>query len=125
MPKKKHAIRFSNLVEDARFRIKEVSVAEILRRHSKGETLNLIDVREDREWLHSHIPGARHLSKGTIERDVEIYYRKVDVELILYCADGTRSALAADSLCRMGYEGACSMSGGFKGWKAAGGPIGL
>ena len=121
----KHAIRFSNLVQDARFRIREVSVAEVLARHSKGELLDLIDVREDREWLHSHIPGARHLSKGTIERDVEVYYRKVNVELILYCADGSRSALAADSLSRMGYEGVCSMAGGFKGWKAAGGPIGL
>jgi rhodanese-related sulfurtransferase len=121
----KHAIRFSNLVQDARFRIREIPVSEVLARHVKGEVLNLIDVREDREWLHSHIPGARHLSKGTIERDVEVYYRKVEVELILYCADGFRSALAADSLRRMGYEGACSMSGGFAGWKAAGGPIGL
>lgn len=121
----KHAIRFSNLVQDARFRVKEVSVAEVLARHSKGELLDLIDVREDREWLHSHIPGARHLSKGTIERDVEVYYRKIEVELILYCADGSRSALAADSLSRMGYERVCSMAGGFKGWKAAGGPIGL
>ena len=123
--KKKHNIRFSNLVEDARFRIQEVSVEEVLRRHARGEQLELIDVREDREWLHSHIPGARHLSKGTIERDVEVYYRKVDVTLILYCADGTRSALAADSLRRMGYENTCSMTGGFSGWKAAGGPIGL
>jgi rhodanese-related sulfurtransferase len=121
----KHAIRFSNLVQDARFRIKEVPLAEVLARHGKGELINLIDVREDREWLHSHIPGARHLSKGTIERDVEIYYRKVEVELILYCEDGSRSALAADSLHRMGYEGACSMTGGFKAWKAAGGPLGL
>ena len=121
----KHSIRFSNLVQDARFRIQEVSIAEVLKRHASGERMNLIDVREDREWLHSHIPGARHLSKGTIERDIEVYYRKVEVELILYCSDGNRSALAANSLCQMGYEGACSMTGGFKGWKAAGGPIGL
>lgn len=121
----KHAIRYSNLVQDARFRIREVSVAEVMARHAKGELINLIDVREDREWLHSHIPGARHFSKGTIESVVEVYYRKIEVELILYCADGARSALAADSLCRMGYAGACSMTGGFKGWKAVGGPIGL
>ena len=121
----KHTIRFSNLVQDARFRITEMSIEEVLRRHRRGELLNLIDVREDREWLHSHIPGARHLSKGIIERDVEIYYRKVDVELILYCADGCRSALTADTLNRMGYGNACSMTGGFAKWKAAGGPIGL
>jgi rhodanese-related sulfurtransferase len=121
----KHAVRFKELVQDARSQIKELTIEEVLARHTKGELLNLIDVREDREWLHSHIPGARHLSKGTIERDVELYYRTVDIELILYCADGNRSALAAASLNRMGFEGACAMSGGFKAWKAAGGPIGL
>lgn len=121
----KHAVRFTTLVQDARSRIKELTIEEVLARHSKGELLNLIDVREDREWLHSHIPGARHLSKGTIERDVELYYRTVDIELILYCADGSRSSLAAASLNTMGYTGACSMIGGFKAWKAAGGPIGL
>ena len=121
----KHAVRFTELVQDARSRITELTIEEVLARHSKGELLNLIDVREDREWLHSHIPGARHLSKGTIERDVELYYRNVDVELILYCSDGNRAALAAASLNQMGFGGACAMIGGFKAWKAAGGPIGL
>lgn len=121
----KHAVRFRELVQDARSQIKELTIEEVLARHIKGELLNLIDVREDREWLHSHITGARHLSKGTIERDVELYYRTVDIELILYCADGNRSALAAASLNRMGFKGACTMIGGFKAWKAAGGSIGL
>ncbi len=121
----KYSIRYLNLVEDARLRIQEVTVAAVLDRHMRGEPLNLLDVREDREWLHSHIPGARHMSRGTIEQRIELYYRDLEEELILYCDAGYRSALSADSLGRLGYEHVLSMTGGFAAWKAAGGPIGL
>lgn len=125
MRRKQVSVRFLNLVEDARLRITEVSVEDVLSRHVRGKTLQLVDVREDREWLQSHISGARHLSRGTIERDIELYYRDLDEEIILYCEDGLRSALAADLLEKMGYGRIRSMTGGFQAWKAAGGSIGL
>ena len=125
MPAKKHNEAFISIVQSSRAKIQELTVAQVMALQETGEPFAFVDVREDREWLHSHITGARHLSKGTIERDVELYYRTVDIELILYCADGNRSALAAASLNRMGFKGACTMIGGFKAWKAAGGSIGL
>jgi len=125
MRRKRLSIRFLNLVEDARLRITEISVAEVLSRQSRGERLQVIDVREDREWLQSHISGARHLSKGTIERDIEMFYRDLDEEIILYCDAGNRSALAADNLEKLGYSNIRSLAGGFQAWKAAGGSIGL
>lgn len=125
MRQKRLSVRFLNLVEDARLRITEITVDEVLSRRNRGKTLQLLDVREDREWLQSHISGARHLSRGTIERDIELYYRDLDEELILYCEDGLRSALSADLLEKMGYGKVRSMAGGFCAWKAAGGSIGL
>lgn len=125
MGRKTPSVRFMNLVEDARLRITEISVADVLERYRKGEQLQIIDVREDREWLRSHISGARHLSKGTIERDIELFYRDLEEEIILYCTTGNRSALAADLLGKMGYTQIKSMQGGFQAWKAAGGSIGL
>lgn len=122
---KKQSVRFLNLVEDARLRITEISVEEVLSRRSRRERVELIDVRDDREWLQSHISGARHLSRGTIERDIELFYRDLEEEIILYCDDGQRSALAAASLGRMGYGRIRSLSGGFQAWKRAGGDIGL
>ncbi|MFT4975451.1 MAG: rhodanese-related sulfurtransferase [Myxococcota bacterium] len=125
MKRGRESVRFLNLVEDARLRIHEILVEEVIRRQSRGERLQVIDVREDREWLQSHITGARHLSKGTIERDIELYYRDLDEEVILYCEGGLRSALAADNLGKMGYTRIRSLSGGFRAWKAGGGSIGL
>ena len=121
----RHAVRFFNPIQDARTCVEEVSVEDVLKRHRRKDSINLIDVREIREWLHSHIPSARHLSKGIIERDVEMLYRQMDEELILYCSDGNRSLLAAANLVRMGYTKVTSMAGGFRAWKKAGGPIGL
>lgn len=122
---RKQSVRFLNLVEDARLRITEITVQEVLSRQARGERLQLIDVRDDREWLQSHITGARHFSRGTIERDIEMFYRDLDEEIILYCDGGLRSALAADSLEKMGYSRIRSMAGGFQAWKRAGGDIGL
>ena len=122
---KRHTVRFLNLVDDAKMRIQEVAPEELLERQARGERLQILDVREDREWLQSHIEGARHLSRGTIERDIEMYYRDLEEEVFVYCDTGHRSALVADSLARMGYATVRSIAGGFAAWKAAGGPIGL
>ena len=121
----KHSTRFLNLVDDAKTRVREIPVEKILQDRQRGKSLNIIDVREEREYLISHIPNARHIGKGIIERDIEKWYRKLDEEMILYCGGGFRSALAADNLQKMGYTNVISMAGGFREWKKQGGPISL
>jgi rhodanese-related sulfurtransferase len=116
----KHASKFLALVKDAKSRVKETTVDEVQKRVERGEQLTLIDVREESEWDQGHIPGAVHLGKGIIERDIERMFPDVDAELILYCGGGFRSALAADNLTRMGYTKAISMDGGMRGWREAG-----
>ena len=116
----KHASRFLALVQDAKFRIEETTVEEVSKRLERGEKLTILDVREESEWEQGHIPGAVHLGKGIIERDIERMFPEVDTELILYCGGGFRSALAADNLRRMGYQRAISMDGGMRGWREAG-----
>jgi rhodanese-related sulfurtransferase len=118
-----HATGFLNLVNDAKKRVKETNVAEVKARLDKGEKLNLVDVREDNEWAKGRLPGATHLSKGIIERDVEKTFPNRDAELILYCGGGFRSALAADNLQKMGYKNVISMDGGWRGWNEAGGKV--
>lgn len=118
-----HATGFLNLVNDAKKRVKETNVAAVKARLDKGEKLNLIDTREDNEWAKGHLPGATHLSKGIIERDIEKTFPDRDAELILYCGGGFRSALAADNLQKMGYQNVISMDGGWRGWNEAGGKV--
>jgi rhodanese-related sulfurtransferase len=118
-----HSTGFLNLVNDAKKRVKETNVAEVKARLDHGEKLNLIDVREDTEWAKGHLPGATHLSKGIIERDIEKTFPNRDAELILYCGGGFRSALAADNLQKMGYKNVISMDGGWRGWNEAGGKV--
>jgi len=118
-----HAPRFLQLVNQARARIRECTVLEVRQRQQAGETLNLIDVREESEFAKAHIPGARHLGKGIIERDIEKEYPDPRTPLILYCGGGYRSALAADALQQMGYENVISMDGGWRGWNEAQYPI--
>jgi rhodanese-related sulfurtransferase len=118
-----HATGFLNLVNDAKKRVKETNVAAVKARFDKGEKLNLIDTREDNEFAKGHLPGATHLSKGIIERDIEKTFPDRDAELILYCGGGFRSALAADNLQKMGYQNVISMDGGWRGWNEAGGKV--
>jgi rhodanese-related sulfurtransferase len=118
-----HATGFLNLVNDAKKRVKETNVAAVKARMDKGEKLNLIDTREDNEFAKGHLPGATHLSKGIIERDIEKTFPDRDAELILYCGGGFRSALAADNLQKMGYTNVISMDGGWRGWTEAGGKV--
>jgi rhodanese-related sulfurtransferase len=118
-----HSPRFLALVDDARARVRETDVATVAARLGRGDAFALVDVREESEWAKGHIPGAVHLGKGVIERDVEERFPDPEAELVLYCGGGYRSALAADALRRMGYPNVASMDGGFRGWKEAGHPV--
>lgn len=117
-----HSPRFLKLVDEARARIRETDVPTVRERMERGDPFLLLDVREEREWAAGHIPGAQHLGKGILERDVELRVPDLDAEVILYCGGGYRSALAADALGRMGYTRILSMDGGMRGWRAAGLP---
>jgi rhodanese-related sulfurtransferase len=118
----KHSPGFLQLVEEARKRIRELGVGETRKRVDGGQA-TLIDVREDNEWTAGHARGARHMGRGVIERDIEARFPDKTAELILYCGAGFRSALAVDNLQKMGYTNVASMAGGWREWKAVGGPI--
>ena len=118
-----HTSGFLRLVEDAKTRIREVSVAETQARLEANPAALLIDVREDHEWAAAHAAGAEHLGKGIIERDIEQRAPEKNTELILYCGGGYRSALAADVLQNMGYTNVFSLAGGWKAWREADAPI--
>ncbi len=118
----KHSEGFLKLVNDAKTRIREVSVADTKVRMVANSDVKLIDVREDNEWQAGHAAGAKHLGKGIIERDVEEQVPDKATELILYCGGGFRSALVADVLQSMGYSNVYSMAGGWKAWKESGAP---
>lgn len=119
----KHAPRFLKLVSDAKARIRETTVAAVKGRLDGGESLTIVDVREESEYGRDHLPGAIHIGKGVIERDIEKQFPDSSTELILYCGGGFRSALAADALMRMGYTNVISMDGGMRGWREAGYPV--
>jgi rhodanese-related sulfurtransferase len=119
----KHSEGFLRIVDDAKSRIKEVTVDETRQRLAANKGALLVDVREDHEWIDSHAAGAIHLSKGVIERDIEMTVPDKATELILYCGGGYRSALAADVLQQMGYTNVFSMAGGWKAWKESGAPV--
>jgi rhodanese-related sulfurtransferase len=119
-----HSERFLNIVEDAKSRIREITPEETLARQERGEDFLLVDTREDSEWEKGHIAGAIHLGKGVIERDIEQVAPNLDREIILYCGGGFRSALAADTLQKMGYTNVLSMSDGWRGWVEKGYPKG-
>jgi rhodanese-related sulfurtransferase len=118
-----HSEGFLKLVEDARTRVREVSVEETRRRLASNPEAKLIDVREDNEWETAHAADAEHLGRGIIERDVEAKFPDHQTELILYCGGGFRSTLAADNLQRMGYREVYSMAGGWKAWQDSGAPV--
>ena len=112
-----HAPRFLQIVNDARQRVKECSVDDVKARLDRGEKFLLIDVREESEWAKDHLPGAVHLGKGVIERDIEARVPDTSTSMVLYCGGGYRSALAADNLQKMGYTNVISMDGGIRGWR--------
>lgn len=118
-----HSEEFLALVNEARARVKEIQVPEYVEMQKAGTPHILIDTREESEWAGGHLPGAIHLSKGIIERDIVSKVPDKSVTLVLYCGGGFRSALAGDSLRRMGYQNVISMDGGWTGWNKAGLPV--
>jgi len=117
-----HSPQFLKLVQEARPRVKETNVPDVKRRTEAGEKMILVDVREDNEWAKGHLPGAVHMSKGVIERDIEQSVPDTAAKLVLYCGGGYRSVLVADNLQKMGYTNVESMDGGWRGWLEAGFP---
>ena len=117
-----HAPRFLKIVDESRARIKETNVDEVRQRLYRGEKFTLIDVREESEFAKDHLPGALHIGKGVIERDIEARVPDLNTPLVLYCGGGYRSALAADNLQKMGYTNVISMDGGVRGWREKGYP---
>ena len=114
----KHSPGFERLCDEARARIREVSVADAVRLAREPGTL-LVDVREESEWAAGHAAGAIHLSKGIIERDIETRVPDPRTRLLCYCGGGYRSALVADNLRKMGYDEVYSVAGGWRAWCAA------
>jgi len=116
----------ADLFVEAKARVPEVSAAATVARSvatgAAGGTLVLIDVREDREWNLGHAAGAVHMSRGTLESKIDAVVPR-DAEIVLYCASGNRSALAAESLAQMGYAQVSSMAGGFRAWVDANGDV--
>ena len=118
-----HSPRFLQIVDEAKKRIRELSVDEVKEKLDKREKFLLIDVREESEWAKDHLPGAIHVGKGIIERDIEDRVPDANTPLVLYCGGGFRSALAADNLQKMGYKNVLSMDGGVRGWREKGFPL--
>ncbi len=112
-----HAPEFLKLVEDAKTRIREVTVDQVRQKQERGESFEFVDVREDLEWVQGRAASARHIGRGVLERDIEKLVPDRDREIVLYCGGGFRSALAADNLQKMGYRRVYSMAGGMGLWR--------
>jgi rhodanese-related sulfurtransferase len=118
-----HPPRFLKIVDDAKKRVRETDVDAVKARMDRREKVLLIDVREESEYAKDHVPGAIHLGRGIIERDIEARVPELNTEMILYCGGGFRSALAADNLQKMGYTNVISMDGGIRDWREKGYPL--
>ena len=118
-----HSPGFLRLVNEARLRVKEITVDEARERLARNPTVVLMDVREDNEWQAGHAVQAIHLGKGVLERDLEKTVPDIGTEVIMYCGGGYRSALPADAAQRMGYRNVHSLIGGYKGLLAARWPM--
>jgi rhodanese-related sulfurtransferase len=118
-----HPPRFLKLVGDAKTRVRETTVDKVKGKIDGGDKFVLVDVREESEFAKDHLPGAIHLGKGIIERDIEVRVPDTNAEIVLYCGGGFRSALAADNLQKMGYKNVISMDGGIRDWREKGYPL--
>jgi rhodanese-related sulfurtransferase len=118
-----HPHCFLKIVDDAKTRVRETNVNDVKKRMDRGDNFILVDVREESEYAKDHLPGAIHLGKGVIERDIEARVPDLNAEMILYCGGGFRSALAADNLQKMGYTNVISMDGGIRDWREKGYPL--
>jgi rhodanese-related sulfurtransferase len=117
-----HSPGFLKVFDDAKTRVREISVEEVRAKQKGCENFQFVDVREESEWAAGRAAGSIHLGKGVIERDIETAIKDLDAEIVLYCGGGYRSALAADSLQRMGYRNVFSMAGGIRAWRDSGFP---
>lgn len=117
---KNHGVRFVELVDSVRSKVRECTIQDVVKRQAQGDTFVLVDVREESEFNAARIPGAKHIGKGVIERDIEEVIPDFATPMVLYCGGGYRSALAAYNLQLMGYTNVISMDGGFRGWKESG-----
>lgn len=111
-----------DLITEAKQRITEVTPGEVKQMVERKDNVVLLDVREPNEWNLGHIPGAVHIPRGTMETKVEQVIPR-DSEVVIYCAGGNRSALAADTLQQMGYNKVSSMADGWRGWMQVSGPV--
>ena len=111
-----HMPRFLKLVDESKKQVKEIGAADLQRKMEGGGAFHLVDVREESEYAAGRIPGAKHLCKGIIERDIETAIPDVNAEIVLYCGGGFRSALAAENLQKMGYQRVLSLAGGWREW---------
>src|ERR1700684_4022566 len=118
-----HPPRFLKIVDDAKSRVRETNVEEVKKKIDKGDKFVLVDVREESEYAKDHLPGAIHLGKGIIERDIEARVPDLNAEIVLYCGGGFRSALATDNLQKMGYKNVISMDGGIRDSRERGYPL--
>jgi rhodanese-related sulfurtransferase len=116
-------VKFLEIVNDAKSRIREITVLDVKSDQDSGVEFALVDTREESEWARGHAAGAVHLGKGIIERDIEKAIPDTSKKIVLYCGGGFRSALAADALRKMGYENVYSLAGGWRVWKEAGMPV--
>jgi len=119
----KHSEAFDNLCNDAKTRIREVTIEEVKRKLEAGDDFHFLDIREDHEWEAGRAAGASHLGRGILERDIHTLAADADAEIVLYCGGGYRSALSADNLQKMGYRNVWSMAGGIRAWREAGYPL--
>jgi rhodanese-related sulfurtransferase len=109
---------FQKLVQSAKKNVRECTIDDVLARRGRGEKFHLVDVREDDEWREGRAAGAIHIGKGVIDRDIEEEIPDKSAPIVLYCGGGSRSALAAETLQKMGYTDVISMDGGIRGWRA-------
>ena len=105
-----------DLVAEAKRDIPEVSVSELKGKLDENDALVLIDVRDGEEFTQGCIPSAVHMSRGTLEFQIGNQVPNHNQEIVLYCAAGFRSLLAAKSLGEMGYKSLFSLEGGFRQW---------
>ena len=117
-----HSPGFLKLVEDARARVVAIGIDDFLARLQEGLRFVVLDTREDHEWEAGHLPGAHHMGKGVIERDIEAAVPDPSTPIVCYCGGGFRSVLVCDNLQKMGYTNCLSLDGGWREWKARGLP---
>ena len=118
-----HSPAFLKIVEDAKTRVRELTISQVQKKFQAGEKFHFIDVREDNEWDKGRCKNAGHIGRGVLERDIETAIPDKKAEIVLYCGGGFRSALSADNLQKMGYTNVWSMDGGFRGWVESGGAV--